>query len=366
MATGWPMKTTYANGDVYSSQDVNDITGTINLLTSTTLSSSAGKNGVINGGMDIWQRGTSFNSVGTSGTNYTADRWINYNTGTTNCNVTRQNTSDTTNLPTIQYCARVSRASGNTNTSGLWMAQALETSASYPFIGKTAVYSFYARRGANYSATANALAVTVGYGTGTDQGVNTGALANVAFSGTATLTTTWQRFTFTGTIPTNATQVAHYVAYTPTGTAGANDYYEITGVQLELGSYATTFSRAGGTIQGELAACQRYYYRQTASTAYMPFTSNLSAYTTSSIVVQLPLPVQMRVTPTSLEYANLIFTDQLNNVAGGVALSLDSQNSKYIGGIFTSGGGGAFTIYRPYQLIANNNTSAYLAFNAEL
>ena len=26
MATGWPMKTTYANGDVYSASDVNDIT----------------------------------------------------------------------------------------------------------------------------------------------------------------------------------------------------------------------------------------------------------------------------------------------------------------------------------------------------
>jgi hypothetical protein len=63
MATGWPMKTTYANGDVYSASDVNDITGTINLLTSSTLSVAAGKNAVINGGMDIWQRGTSITAV---------------------------------------------------------------------------------------------------------------------------------------------------------------------------------------------------------------------------------------------------------------------------------------------------------------
>jgi len=73
MATGWPMKTTYADGDVYSAQDVNDITGTINLLTSSTLSYSAGKNAIINGGMDIWQRGTSI--TGTSGIPHTADRW---------------------------------------------------------------------------------------------------------------------------------------------------------------------------------------------------------------------------------------------------------------------------------------------------
>jgi len=366
MATGWPMKTTYANGDVYAASDVNDITGTINLLTSSTLSSSAGKNAVINGGFDIWQRGTSFNSVGTSGTNYTADRWINYNTGTTNCNVTRQNTSDTTNLPTIQYCARVSRASGNTNTSGLWMAQALETSASYPFIGKTAVYSFYARRGANYSATANALAVTVGYGTGTDQGVNTGALANVAFSGTATLTTTWQRFTFTGTIPTNATQVAHYVAYTPTGTAGANDYYEITGVQLELGSTATTFSRAGGTIQGELAACQRYYWRWTANGVANSPLRHGYAYLTTAVQFIVNPPVTMRATISStVQYANLWCQDiSTGAVYTPTAIGYAGSTPNTIFLLLTGMAG--LTIYREYTITDNGASTAYLGLDAEL
>jgi hypothetical protein len=350
MAVGFPTKVSYANGDVFSANDINDTNGTINLLTSSTLSSSAGKNAVINGGFDIWQRGTSFNSLGTSGTNYTADRWINYNTGTTNCNVTRQNTSDTTNLPTIQYCARVSRASGNTNTSGLWMAQALETSASYPFIGKTAVYSFYARKGANYSATANALAVTVGYGTGTDQGVNTGALANVAFSGTATLTTTWQRFTFTGTIPTNATQVAHYVAYTPTGTAGAADYFEITGVQLELGTTATTFSRAGGTIQGELAACQRYYY-QTSIGLYVVGLFGGYNTTGNTIGTTTPHPVKMRIAPTGTKLGTFA-TSNTNQPSFAQVL----DDAYILWANITSTGSGSFY----------SNSSGYLTFSAEL
>jgi hypothetical protein len=44
-----------------------------------------------------------------------------------------------------------------------------------------------------------------------------------------------------------------------TRTVAANSYVQVAQLQLEAGSNATTFSRAGGNIQGELAACQRYY-----------------------------------------------------------------------------------------------------------
>jgi hypothetical protein len=75
----------------------------------------------------------------------------------------------------------------------------------------------------------------------------------------ATLTTSYQRFQGTATVNSSATELGILFIWTPTGTAGANDWVEITGVQIEVGSVATTLRKAGGTLQGELAACQRYY-----------------------------------------------------------------------------------------------------------
>ena len=220
-------------------------------------STAAGRNFFINGGMDVWQRGTSI-AVTTSA--YTSDRWQGYR-AVAGSTVSRQVTGDTTNLPFIQYCARVQRDSGNTATNTIYLGTSIETINSIPLAGKTVTLSFYARAGANYSTASNGLSVLLRSGTGTDQNVITAGYTGSTnvISDTATLTTTWQRFSYTATIATTATEVGLQLSNLPVGTAGAADYYEVTGVQLEVGSVATQFSRTGGSIQGELAACQRYY-----------------------------------------------------------------------------------------------------------
>ena len=216
------------------------------------------QNPFLNSAMQIWQRGT---STACSTTAYAADRWQAYR-AVAGATVSRQVTNDTTNLPNIQYAARVQRDSGNTATNAIFISQSLETINSIQFVGKTVTLSFYARAGANYSAASSALNIIVSSGTGTDQNVLTSYTgANNFISQTGTLTTTWQRFTYTGTVPTTATELGTYIYYTPAGTAGANDYFEITGVQLEVGSVATPFHTYAATIQGELAACQRYYQK---------------------------------------------------------------------------------------------------------
>jgi hypothetical protein len=270
----------------------------------------AGKNAVINGAFDFWQRGVSIN--GSANGTYTSDRWSTGRSGSA-LTVTRQTTSDTTNLPSIQYCARVQRDSGNTSTGPGYIIQPIESSNSTPFAGKTVTLSFYARKGADYSTTNSWLNPSLWSGTGIDQNpwsgyTNTTNLIN----SNVVLTTVWQRYTLTSTVGSTATELLVQFGFSPTGTAGTNDYFEITGVQLEIGSSATHFSRAGGTIGGELSLCQRYY-QKSYSQGTNPATNNspgaevrmgasrTDQYATDS---SFSFPVAMRIPPAVLLYSS--------------------------------------------------------------
>jgi hypothetical protein len=313
MPVGFPTKVNYATGDVLSATNMNDLSGTVNLLEGT--QKSAGKNALFNSAMEIWQRGTSFTTASIF-SQYTADRWYAVRGATTGATWTRQLTNDTTNLPFIQYCFRGQRDSGNTSTTALSLSQTLENVDSTRFIGQIVTLSFYARAGANYSAASSGLVAQLKSGTGTDQNVLTPFTGSTnVINQTATLTTTWQRFSYTGTVSTTATQLAPVFIFIPSGTAGANDYFEVTGVQLELGSTASAFARNNGTIQGELAACQRYYYRQNGTTN-TPFGFGMAASTTS-FRLSLPYKQPMRVAPSSLDFSAL----QVVDTVGGYAVS---------------------------------------------
>lgn len=249
---------TVGSNDTVLTADSSTATGLKWATPSAGSSNVAGKNAILNSNFSVWQRGT---SIACTSTSYTADRWQGYRvvSGST---VSRQVTGDTTNLPNIQYCARVQRDSGNTSTTQIYFGQSIETVNSIPMVGKTITFSFYARAGANYSQTSNGLGCRVVYGTGTDQNVITSYTgANNFISDTVTLTTTWQRFTYTASVATAATELGVYFFTTPSGTAGANDYFEVTGVQLEIAGSASAFSPNTPTYQAELAACRRYYFQ---------------------------------------------------------------------------------------------------------
>jgi hypothetical protein len=260
----------------------------------------ASANPVLNSAFQIWQRGTSVAIAASNTATYAADRWsINTNANQA-FTFSRQTTNDTTNLPFIQYCARVQRNSGQTGTSTMAVATSFETINSIPFAGKTVTMSFYARAGANYSATSNALAVYLQTGTGTDQNVLSGFTGQAQpISQTATLTTTWQRFSYSATLATSITQLAPTFGFTPTGTAGTNDYFEVTGMQVDIGSVALPFRTYAGTVQGELAACQRYFVRKSATAGTdAPIGTGVNNTSTSLAGVPITMPVTMRTAPS--------------------------------------------------------------------
>jgi hypothetical protein len=322
-------------------------------------------NYIINGGFDIWQRGTSFSSQGSIAAGYSADRYHFYrDTGNTGATLSRQ----TSTLQGFSFAARLQRDSGNTSTTGINIRQTLETSNSISFAGQSVTFSFFARAGANYSATSQALNVVLATGTGVDQAVYSFTGYNEIINTSATLTTSWQRFTFTAPVGTSVTEMGFTIKATPTGTAGANDWFEITGVQLEQGSVATSFRRNAPSIQAELAACQRYYWRITAANNYCAFAMGFALETTQVRYLFSP-PVTLRTIPSSVEWTGTGSHYLNNSISGGdvtpTNIALTQANSTtsalWVAAICTTVAG------RQYQLTNTpTNTSAYLGFSAEL
>jgi hypothetical protein len=308
-------------------------------------SNVAGKNSVLNSAMNVWQRGTTFAISNTSA--YTADRWQGRVTAVCTTSFSRQVTGDTTNLPNIQYATRVQRTSGQTATPAMLLEQSFESVNSIPFAGKTVSLSFYARAGANYSAASNALTMYLYSGTGTDQNIN-GTYTGLAtvITGTATLTTTWQRFTFTGTVASTATELALSTQYNTVGTAGAADYFDLTGVQLEIAASATAYSPCTSTYATELAACQRYYFEDAKTTI-----SNGYATNTYNNFDRYFHPVAMRTTPTITQTGAVSFSS--NTSATTFTIDANGSNTLATNMYFLTGASNGLTyLYRPVQFSA--------------
>ena len=102
------------------------------------------------------------------------------------------------------------------------------------------------------------------------------------------------------------------------GTNGATWY--VTGVQLEVGTQATTFTTAGGSYGAELALCQRYFTKSFATTT-APANSAAASYEQTGVsfiggyfASQFnPFPVTMRSAPTMTYYSSANGTPS-NNV----------------------------------------------------
>jgi hypothetical protein len=150
------------------------------------------------------------------------------------------------------------------------------------------------------------------------------------------------------------------------GTNGATFY--ITGVQLEVGTQATTFTTAGGSYGAELALCQRYYCQQ-GGQRFSRFGGGIAlgrASTTATTFVSMPVP--MRAFPT------LSFTNIGNTTLNGTAASSASINADEASNPETTSpllvrvtmSGGTLGVGTGYEWESNNNTTTRLSLSAEL
>jgi hypothetical protein len=142
------------------------------------------------------------------------------------------------------------------------------------------------------------------------------------------------------------------------GTNGATFY--ITGVQLEVGSTATSFDyRPYGT---ELALCYRYYWRNSVTEAFGWF--GLGTCTSSTNArIGIALGQTMRTTPTVSAGGNTRVYD------GGTAVSATSfsiNNNSLVYPQLTVTTNSGLTQGRAAFFGADNNAATYLAFDAEL
>jgi hypothetical protein len=356
MAT-FPSKVNYATGDILTATNMNDVGGAINLLQSAQF--SAGKNAIINGDFGIWQRGTSFNQTYfNTGATYTADRFNQLWDNTPTAVTVSQQTFTPGTAPVAGYEGTffLRNTITTVGTCTVWATQQRIEDVR-TFAGQTVTLSFWAKADSARNTTIE-LAQVFGSGGST--------LVNIT-STTQAVTASWARYTLTVAVPSISGKTigtSSYLRLNILQVAASGSVLDLWGVQLEAASTASNFQTATGTKQGELAACQRYYWRSTGVEAYGRVAGQGIAQSTTGVIFAPSLPVTMRVYPTSIDYANLCVYDGvtiLSSSAVTLQSGAGSLNSTSVNAAVT----GAVT-YRPYFLAANNNTAGYIGFNAEL
>jgi len=316
----------------------------------------AGKNKVINGDFGIWQRGTSFTAL-VNGT-YTADRFYYNRDGSGSTVTVSQQTFAPGTAPVAGYESAYYYQHAQTvaGTGGSYNTLDTKIEDVRTFAGQTVTLSFWAKGDAARTISVN---VNQNFGSGGSGGVSYNF-------GSITTTTSWARYSLTYTLPS--------IAGKTIGT-GSNIQIDMLfpvntvmtislwGLQLEAGSVATPFTTASGTLQGELALCQRYYYREAYSGGYTGYMLGYYDSSTDATFVWR-LPQTMRTSPSfnASSYTQFIFYDTGNRFpSAGPSLQF-AQPSAVTFTMTTSGAtAGQGVILRNYA-----TSSSYLEASAEL
>ena len=138
----------------------------------------------------------------------------------------------------------------------------------------------------------------------------------------------------------------------------------LTGLQMEIGSQATPFEHR--SFGEELELCQRYYFRINPTDSYQRYC--YMSYTTATAAEGvLNFPTRMRTEPsfentgTSTNYA-IYIQGNVRAISSSLSIGAASGDDRITLTANTSSGDTGVV----GQFLANNNTSAFIAFSAEL
>jgi hypothetical protein len=296
------------------------------------------RNRLFNSAMQVDQRnsGASVALAAVSGTtNYTVDRWYAYE-ASAGSGLTAQQT--TINTGGIAYALRVQRANASTNTSATSLAQVLESPQNIDLQSTAVTLSYQARIGANFSPTSAQITAAIITGTAINQSAASFAAGtwtgqSTCGSATPAITTSFVTYVVTCAIPGNATQVGVKFAWTWAGTAGANDWIDLTNIELVPGTFTAAQiapeNRPVGLVK---QLCQRFYNRRSLSIrTFSP---------ASGVFYEENVQLDMRATPA----ATLAAAGTRGGPYGGIQVNVIDATGARFGMGSTTGAGDMFAL----------------------
>lgn len=359
---------------------------------------------------NLWQRGTTpLSSASPTTATMAADRWYAYSTG--NLVTVSKQTGTTDSIPSAGLYAsmRVNRPSG-ANVTPICVGQVLDQVAAQNLIGQNAVLSFRALAGAGFSPTAGQITATIAYYTTADSttpGTNTGTFASgtitgyqavvagtvpgtVATSVTAgaaliPITASWGTYEVYGPIPsanvsgTAVVGAGVSLCYTPVGTGGATDWFEIEAVQLSaVPSIATAQLPSGVTGSPgferrpamEEALYQYYYsYVITDANTNQRFASGeATTNAVSHTLVFFPVPLRRTPTPTvsiTISFATTKSDGTLAACGTSIAATANQTTPSNADLTCTTGGTALTAGNATFLQGSANQTGSTITFSAE-
>lgn len=349
------------------------------------------RNMIINGAMNVAQRSTSVTGIGATTGYFTCDRW-RLGCGNTAGRLTASQTADGPNGISAN-CLKLDCTTADTSiaASELLIIQHLLEGQNVQRIGKGVAgakqitVSFYVKANAAFTFVCQLADV--------DNSRNISKLFNV--------TTDWvrQELTFAadvddGSSPfddNNATSLelniwlhagANYTGGTLATSwanavsnqyaAGIDSFYSstnnnffITGVQMEVGPVATEFEHT--SYSDELHKCRRYFYNLQSAGVYTRFGvgENINA---SVVQCFIDYPIEMRTKPSLVTSGipSVYALYHSSSITACTSIALDAYTTTHTGVIAAGVSGTPLLDGGASQLMANNNSSTFLAFDAEL